>query len=59
MKLTATPSRQKDAPSVSGASLYFASEPQRFTVGFPRYRVLVYNTTDKTASVSLHAYLTN
>ena len=47
------------APSVSGASLYFASEPQRFTVGFPRYRVLLYNTTDKTANVSLHAYLTN
>jgi len=47
------------ALSVPGASLYFASEPQRFMVGFPRYRVLLYNTTDKTASVSLHAYLTN
>src|SRR2546422_2534876 len=47
------------AASVSEASLYFASEPQRFTVGFPRYRVLLYNTTDKTANVSLHAYLTN
>ena len=47
------------ASSVPGASLYFASEPRRFTVGFPRYRVLLYNTTDKTVNVSLHAYLTN
>jgi hypothetical protein len=46
------------APSVSGASLYFASAQQRFTLGFPRYRVLLYNTTDKTATVNLYAYLT-
>lgn len=47
------------APSVSGASLYFASGQERFTVGFPRYRVYLYNTTDKTATVNLYAYLTN
>jgi len=37
----------------------FASQQTRFTVGFPRYRVRLYNTTEKTATVSLFAYLTN
>jgi hypothetical protein len=37
----------------------FASQQARFTVGFPRYRVHLYNTTEKTATVSLFAYLTN
>jgi hypothetical protein len=46
------------ASSVSGRSLYFASEPQRHILGFPRYRVLLYNTTDKSATVNLYAYLT-
>ncbi len=46
------------ASSVSGASLNFSSTQQRFTLGFPRYRVLLYNTTDKTATVNLYAYLT-
>ena len=47
------------APSVTGASLHFASAPERFTVAFPRYRVFFYNTTDKTANVNLYAYLTH
>ena len=46
------------ASSVTGASVYFASDSERFTVAFPRYRVFLYNTTDKTASVNLFAYLT-
>jgi len=46
------------APSVTGASVHFASSSERFTVAFPRYRVFLYNTTDKTASVNLFAYLT-
>jgi hypothetical protein len=37
----------------------FASQQARFSVGFPRYRVHLYNTTEKTATVSLFAYLTN
>jgi len=37
----------------------FASQQERFTVGFPKYRVHLYNTTEKTATVSLFAYLTN
>jgi hypothetical protein len=47
------------ASSVTGASLSFASPQERLTVGFPRYRVFFYNTTDKTATVNLYAYLTN
>ena len=46
------------ASSVSGASVSFASAPERAILGFPRYRVLLYNTTDKTATVNLYAYLT-
>jgi hypothetical protein len=37
----------------------FASQQGRFTVAFPRYRVRLYNTTEKSATVSLFAYLTN
>lgn len=47
------------APSVSGASVHFASGSERLTVAFPRYRVLLYNTTDKSASVNVYAYLTH
>jgi hypothetical protein len=46
------------AASVTGASVHFASSSERFTVAFPRYRVFLYNTTDKTASVNLFAYMT-
>lgn len=37
----------------------FASQQARFRVAFPRYRVRLYNTTEKSATVSLFAYLTN
>jgi redox-sensitive bicupin YhaK (pirin superfamily) len=47
------------ADSVSGRMPYFASDQPRFQVAFERYRVYLYNTTDKTAEVSLFAYLTN
>ena len=46
------------ATRVSGASAYFASGQERLTVGFPSYRVLLYNTSDKTVTVSLFGYLT-
>ncbi len=42
----------------SAGALYFASEPARVVVGFPRYRVLIYNATGRTVTVSLFAYLT-
>ena len=47
------------AGGVSGASPYFASSGNRLPVGFPRYRTYFYNTSDKTVSVNLYAYLTN
>lgn len=39
-----------------GESGYFISRPQRFDVGFARYRVLLYNTTGAAASVSVFVY---
>lgn len=46
------------ATKISLASPYFASDQPRLTVGFPRYRVLLYNTTDKTVNANLFAYMT-
>lgn len=37
----------------------FASRLERFTIAFPHYRLLLYNTTDRTVSVNLFAYLVN
>lgn len=45
------------AEGVSGASPYFRSDQPRRDVGFPRYRVLFYNTTDRSVTVHLYAYL--
>ena len=47
------------APGVSAASPYFASTANRVQIGFPRYRTYFYNTSDKTVTVNLFAYLTN
>jgi len=47
------------APVEPGEARSFASKQIQHTVGFPRYRVLLYNTSDKTATVNLFAYLTN
>ncbi len=35
------------------------SAQERFALGFPRYRVYLYNSTDRTADVDLYLYLTN
>lgn len=43
----------------SPASPYFAARPVRFTVAYPRYRVLLYNAGDRSVSVTVHVYLTN
>ncbi len=45
------------ATGVTGASPYFASKSERSIVAFPRYRVLLYNTSDKTVTANLFAYL--
>ncbi len=47
------------AAGVTSKTPYFASNQPRYTVGFPSYRVLLYNTTDKAVEVNLFAYLTN
>ena len=43
---------------LSPGSPYFSSTPESRTVAFPRYRVMLYNTSDKTVTVNLFAYLT-
>lgn len=40
-------------------SSYFAASEAKLPIAFPRYRVLVYNSTDKAAAVNVFAYLTN
>lgn len=52
-------STEISVPSVSGASPYFSSSSTKTPIAFPRYRTLFYNTSDKTVTVSLYAYLTN
>lgn len=47
------------APGVSSLVPYFASSQSRATVAFPLYRTYFYNTSDKTVTVNLYAYLTN
>jgi hypothetical protein len=43
--------------SVSGATPYFTSSQARAMIAFPKYRVLFYNATDKSVTVTLYAYL--
>jgi len=38
---------------------FFDSDQPRLAVGFPRYRVFLYNTTDKAVEADLFAYLTS
>ncbi len=47
------------AESGTSSPPYFASSQGPLPVAFPRYRVFFYNTSDRTAAVSLYAYLTN
>ncbi len=44
---------------ISGNTAYFDSQQPRHVVGFPRYQIKLWNTTDKTVEVDLFAYLTN
>jgi len=52
-------STEVSAPGVSAGSPYFASPASQVPIGFPRYRTYFYNSTDKTVTVNLYAYLTN
>jgi hypothetical protein len=47
------------APGITSESAYFSSAQPRYTVGFDAYEVLLYNTTNKTVTVDLYAYLTS
>jgi hypothetical protein len=47
------------AQTEAGPPAPFGSEAVRQTLAFPTYQVLLYNTTDKTVSVTLYAYLTS
>lgn len=38
---------------------YFATSPLRAMVAFPRYRVLLYNNTDRSVAVTVYLYLTS
>lgn len=48
-----------DASAEAGGGAYFASDQPEFPLGFDRYRVYCFNTTDRPASVTLFAYLGN
>lgn len=48
-----------EAPKVSIATPYFASNQPRYSIGFQAYRVFLYNSTDKTVTANLFAYLTD
>ena len=47
------------AGGITSTASYFASDQPRFQVGFERYKIYMYNTTDKTVVANLFAYLTN
>lgn len=44
------------APMTAETLPYFWAKQARFDVGFPRYRVLLYNTTGVSATVAVFAY---
>ena len=48
-----------NAAGVAGTSSWFASNSDRHPIAFPRYRTYFYNTSDKTVTANLFAYLTN
>lgn len=43
----------------SGESSFFESEPSVQRVAFPRYRIYLYNTSNKSTDMSVYLYLTN
>jgi hypothetical protein len=47
------------ASASPAGGLYFSTEPHAQPLAFPRYRIYFFNTTDRPATVTLFAYLTN
>ncbi len=48
-----------EAAARAEGGVYFSSDQPLFRLGFDRYRVYFYNTTDRPATVTLFAYLGN
>lgn len=46
------------APVAAHASAYFMAKQETLEVGFPRYRVLLYNTSGTSATIAFFAYRT-
>lgn len=44
---------------VPADTLYFSGRSDNLPIGFPSYRVFLYNTTERSASVNVFAYLVN
>ena len=40
-------------------TIHSASSKPKLTIGFPRYRIYYYNTTERPVGVDLYVYLTN
>ncbi|MFQ5526157.1 MAG: hypothetical protein ACE5GX_07830 [Thermoanaerobaculia bacterium] len=53
------PLRLEAAADANEIGPYFSSQSPPIRVGFPRYRVYLFNTTDRAAAVTLYAYLGN
>ncbi len=47
------------AEGVPDGRQYFSGSRAGLAIAFPRYRVFLYNTTDRSASVNIFAYLTH
>jgi hypothetical protein len=47
------------ADPVPANALYFSGSSANLPIGFPSYRVFLYNTTERSASVNVFAYLAN
>jgi len=47
------------AETVPDRRLYFSGSRAGLAIAFPRYRVFLYNTTDRSAAVNIFAYLTH
>ena len=46
-----------EAPVSTAKTSLFSSQPATFRLAFPRYRVLLYNTAQKSAEATVYAYL--
>jgi len=50
---------EASASPVPADTMYFSGDSEALAIGFPSYRVFLYNTTERSASVDVFAYLGN